>query len=463
MSATTTRNPANEEILRAYPESTPEQISSLLARADTCFKSSLIEPRAELRARRKKTLLAFADQLDTHLETHARLITDEMGKTLKHAREEVKKCASTLRLLVEDADRLFAPRLHPRGEGFQAWTEWDPIGTLYAIMPWNFPFWQAVRAFAPSYLLGNSFVLKHASNVTGSALALKQAFDSVGGEPGSFELVILAGERALSLIDDPRITAVTLTGSEGAGKQVAARAGLNLKKCVLELGGSDPFVVLDSAPLESTIEKAVQSRLLSNGHSCIAAKRFLVARTLYPDFLNGLRARLNRIIIGDPIDEKTDLGPLVNRAAVEALETFVRDTIDAGAVVESFGEKQLPLAGTYFAPRIVTNLPKGHALRQVETFGHVFFVEPFDSLEQAAELANETLFGLGASCWGENETERKILRGLIRSGMFFENSIVASHARLPFGGIKYSGYGRELGTDGCLEFAVSRTCVVGPS
>lgn len=462
MSVTTTRNPVTEEILQAVPESTPEQVSAILARADHCFRNALREPRATLRERRKKTLLAFADQLDQGLETHARLITDEMGKTLKHARDEVKKCAATLRLLVEDADRLFAPRVHPRGEGFEAWTEWDPIGTLYAIMPWNFPYWQAVRAFAPSYLLGNSFVLKHASNVTGSAIALQKSFMESGGETGAFELVILPGDQALSLIDDPRISAVTLTGSEGAGRQVAARAGKNLKKSVLELGGSDPFIVLDSASLETTLDRAVQARLLSNGQSCIAAKRFIIARAHYTAFLSGLRKRLERLVIGDPTLDSTDLGPLANRAGVEALEQWTQDAVRAGAQVETFQQERLPNQGSYFAPCIVTGLPHGHPLRQIETFGPVFFVEPFDSLEQAAELANETPFGLGASVWGENAEERKTLRLLIRSGMFFENSIVASHARLPFGGIQNSGYGRELGTDGCLEFAVSRTCVVGP-
>jgi succinate-semialdehyde dehydrogenase/glutarate-semialdehyde dehydrogenase len=336
-------------------------------------------------------------------------------------------------------------------EGGRSWVAFQPIGVVLAIMPWNFPFWQVFRFAAPALMAGNAGVLKHASNVPQCALAIEDVFRRAGFPDGLFQTLLIGSELIEGIIADKRIAAVTLTGSEGAGRSVAGAAGKNLKKSVMELGGSDPFVVMPSADLGQAVSTAVTARMINNGQSCIAAKRFIVHEKIYDEFLKRFVAGVSAIRIGDPMDEKTQLGPLATAAIRDGLDNQVKASIAAGARLAT-GGKKLEGEGFFYAPTVLTDIPSNAPAAREELFGPVASVFRAKDLDDAIRIANGTSFGLGASAWTRDAAEQDRFVAEIESGLLFINGMVVSDPRLPFGGVKNSGFGRELGEFGIREF-----------
>jgi succinate-semialdehyde dehydrogenase/glutarate-semialdehyde dehydrogenase len=336
-------------------------------------------------------------------------------------------------------------------EGGKAWVAFQPIGAVLAIMPWNFPFWQVFRFAAPALMAGNVGILKHASNVPQCALAIEDIFRRAGFAEGAFQTLLVGSEAVEGIIADPRVAAVTLTGSESAGRSVAATAGKNIKKSVLELGGSDPFVVMPSADFEAAVSTAVTARMINNGQSCIAAKRFIIHEKIYDAFLEKFVARVSAIRVGDPMDEKTELGPLATAAIRDGLDDQVKASVAKGARLLT-GGKKLDREGYYYAPTVLADIPPDAPAARDELFGPVASVFKAKDLTDAVRIANGTSFGLGASAWTRDDAERGRFVAEIESGLLFINGMVASDSRLPFGGVKNSGFGRELGEFGIREF-----------
>ena len=336
-------------------------------------------------------------------------------------------------------------------EGGESWVTFQPVGVVLAIMPWNFPFWQVFRFAAPALMAGNVGLLKHASNVPQCALAIEDIFRRAGFTEGAFQTLLIGSDKVESIIADPRVAAVTLTGSEGAGRSVASAAGKNLKKSVVELGGSDPFIVMPSADLESAVSTAVTARMINNGQSCIAAKRFIVHEKIYDQFLQKFVARVSKVRVGDPMDEQTELGPLATAAIRDELDQQVKASVAAGAKVLT-GGKKLDREGFFYAPTVLSEIPPTAPAARDELFGPVASVFKAKDLSDAIRIANGTTFGLGASAWTRDAAEREQFVAEIESGLLFINGMVASDARLPFGGVKHSGFGRELGEFGIREF-----------
>jgi len=388
--------------------------------------------------------------LDAECRELGRLMTLEMGKPIKAAVAEAEKCATACRYYADNAERFLADQ-PVQMEGGESWVAFQPLGVVLAIMPWNFPFWQVFRFAAPALMAGNIGVLKHASNVPQCALAIEDIFRRAGFTDGAFQTLLVGSEAVEGLIADSRVAAVTLTGSEGAGRSVATAAGKNLKKAVLELGGSDPFVVMPSADLESAIATAVTARMINNGQSCIAAKRFIVHEKIYDDFLENFVARVSAVRIGDPMDEKTELGPLATAAIRDGLDEQVKKSVAAGARLATGGEK-LDREGFYYAPTVLTDIPPQSPAARDELFGPVASVFKAKDITDAIRIANGTPFGLGASAWTRDQRERDQFIAEIESGLLFINGMVVSDPRLPFGGVKNSGFGRELGEFGIREF-----------
>ncbi len=391
-----------------------------------------------------------AEILDAECRELGRLMTLEMGKPIKAAVAEAEKCATACRYYADNAERFLADQ-PVQMEGGESWVAFQPLGVVLAIMPWNFPFWQVFRFAAPALMAGNVGVLKHASNVPQCALAIEDIFRRAGFTDGAFQTLLVGSEAVEGIIADGRVAAVTLTGSEGAGRSVAAAAGKNLKKAVLELGGSDPFVVMPSADLETAIATAVTARMINNGQSCIAAKRFIIHEKIYDDFLKEFVAGVSAVRIGDPMDEKTELGPLATAAIRDGLDDQVKKSIAAGARLATGGNK-LDREGFYYAPTVLTDIPSGSPAARDELFGPVASVFKAKDVTDAIRIANGTTFGLGASAWTRDQRERDQLIAEIESGLLFINGMVVSDARLPFGGVKNSGFGRELGEFGIREF-----------
>jgi succinate-semialdehyde dehydrogenase/glutarate-semialdehyde dehydrogenase len=336
-------------------------------------------------------------------------------------------------------------------EGGRSWVAFQPLGVVLAIMPWNFPFWQVFRFAAPALMAGNVGLLKHASNVPQCALAIEDILRRAGFADGVFQTLLVGSEVVEKIIADPRVAAVTLTGSEGAGRSVASTAGKNLKKSVVELGGSDPFVVMPSADLEEAVSTAVTARMINNGQSCIAAKRFIVHEKIYDEFLNRFVARVSAVRVGDPVDETTELGPLATSAIRDELDGQVRKSVEAGARLLT-GGKPLDREGYFYAPTVLADIPPSAPAAHDELFGPVASVFKASDIRDAIRLANSTSFGLGASAWTRDAAERDQFVNEIESGLLFINGMVASDTRLPFGGVKNSGFGRELGEFGIREF-----------
>lgn len=444
-------NPANGETLATYAALSPAALEKRLAAADAARRSYRQTPVAQ----RTQWLQAAAELLLARKEHLARLATLEMGKPIKAAVAEVEKCALACRYYVENSARVLADLDVPT-QATRSFVRYDPFGILFMIMPWNFPYWQAIRVAAPSLTAGNVVLLKHASNVPQCALAIEEIFQAAGYPEGAFQTLLIGSDQATTVVEDARVSAVTLTGSEPAGRSVAALAGAHLKKVVLELGGSDPFIVMASADVERAAQVAVQARLLNNGQSCIAAKRFIVHQAVYDQFASRFVAGMERLRVGDPLDPETEVGPLATPGVLSDLEDQVKRSVEQGARVLT-GGRRLPGHGNYYQPTVLADLPRGAAAACEETFGPVAALLRVSSLEEALQVANDTPFGLGASAWTTDPDEQQAFVTGLEAGQVFINSMVFSDPGLPFGGVKNSGFGRELGEYGLREFLHAKT------
>jgi succinate-semialdehyde dehydrogenase/glutarate-semialdehyde dehydrogenase len=444
--AIATVNPATEEIVRTFDPFPPERIGEYLDRAVNAYRKHRRTSFAERAACMQKA----GNILDAECRELGRLMTLEMGKPIGAAIAEAEKCATACRYYAKNAADFLADQPVSM-EGGKSWVAFQPIGVVLAIMPWNFPFWQVFRFAAPALMAGNVGILKHASNVPQCALAIEDVFRRAGFVEGAFQTLLVGSEAVETIIADPRVAAVTLTGSEGAGRSVASAAGKHLKKCVVELGGSDPFMVMPSADLDQAVSTAVTARMINNGQSCIAAKRFIIHEKIYEEFLKGFVAGVAAVRVGDPMNEKTQLGPLATVAIREDLDKQVKASVAAGAKVLT-GGKRIDRRGFFYAPTVLADIPDGAPAENEELFGPVASVFKAKDLTDAIRIANGTTFGLGASAWTRDDKERSRFVADVESGLLFINGIVASDARLPFGGVKNSGFGRELGEFGIREF-----------
>jgi succinate-semialdehyde dehydrogenase / glutarate-semialdehyde dehydrogenase len=393
--------------------------------------------------------------LESDKEKFGRVITTEMGKTYRSAVEEAAKCAWVCRYYAENAERFLADEL-AEVPGSKSFVRYLPLGPILAVMPWNYPFWQVFRFIGPSLMAGNVGLLKHASNVPQSALLIEDVLLRAGFAKGVFQTLLIGSGSVARILSDPRVKAATLTGSEGAGVQVGIAAATDIKKVVLELGGSDPFIVMKSANLEQAVTVGVKARVLNNGQSCIAAKRFIVEESIADEFERLFVSKMEALKVGDPFDEHTDVGPLATADGLKELDADVQKTIQAGARLLT-GGKRLNQPGNYYLPTVLTNIPEGSPAACSELFGPVASLFRAKNAEDAIRIANSSPYGLGASAWTNDSAEReKFINGL-ESGMVFINRMVASDPRLPFGGVKRSGHGRELAIFGIREFMNIKT------
>ncbi len=442
-----TINPATGKTEKEFPSLTPQELDALVQRAVEAFADYKDTSYAE----RSRHLITAAELLEGEVPDVARILTTEMGKTFAAAKAEVSKCAMGLRWFADNGERLLADEPISTTAS-NSYVHYQPIGAVLAVMPWNFPFWQVIRFAAPALMVGNVGLLKHASNVPQTALALEDLFRRAGLPDGVFTNLFLDSADVAALIADPRIAAVTITGSERAGMSVASAAGHALKKSVLELGGSDPFVVLPSADLETCVRTAVNARVQNNGQSCIAAKRFIVVDEVHDEFLERFTAAMDALVVGDPFDPGTDIGPIVTEAQRAELIGQVDEARRQGATVHAGAP--LPSGdGWWLAPTVLSGITTDMPVSQEETFGPVAMVLRVPDLDAALAAANATTFGLGSSVWTNDEEERRRCIDGIEAGAVFVNAMVASMPELPFGGIKRSGYGRELSEVGLKEFA----------
>jgi len=445
-------NPATGDVLAVIADHTEAEVEQRLARAAAAARRWRHTPLTE----RTAMLRRMADRLDGEREALARLATLEMGKTVTAARQEVAKCAALCRYYADEAPALLAPERVVREGRDEGAVHFHPLGVLLAIMPWNFPYWQAIRAAAPALAAGNAVILKHASNVPQCALAIERLFTAAGAADGAFTTVLISGSRAGTLIEDPRIAAVTLTGSEAAGRDVGARAGRAVKPSVLELGGSDPFVVLASADVEAAAATAVSARCINNGQSCIAAKRFIVHDAVYDAFADRFTAGMRALVVGDPLLDSTDLGPLATASIRAEVDDQMRRTVAAGARVLCGGIVP-PGPGNVYPPTVLADVPRDAPAAREEVFGPVAPLFRVSSADEALALANDTPFGLGASVWTRDAAEAVRFAEGIEAGSVFINAMVASDPRFPFGGVKTSGIGRELAREGLRSFVNVKT------
>jgi succinate-semialdehyde dehydrogenase/glutarate-semialdehyde dehydrogenase len=444
-------NPATGKILRTFDALTDAQVDSALARAASSWRSYRHTPLAS----RARWLSAAASTLENEKDRLGRVMTLEMGKPIAAARAEAAKCALACRYYAEHGERLLADEPVDAGPGV-SYLKFQPIGPVLAVMPWNFPFWQVFRFAAPALMAGNVGLLKHASNVPQCALEIESVIRRAGFPDDVFQTLLIGSAQVERVIGDPRVKAATLTGSELAGAQVAAQAGRQLKKTVLELGGSDPFVVMPSADLERAVRTAVEARVINNGQSCIAAKRFLVDSRIAGEFERRFVESMEALHIGDPMDESTQLGPLATPEILEGLDAQVRASLAAGARLLTGGHR-LSRPGNFYAPTVLADVLRNSPAYGEELFGPVAALFRVDGIDEAIDLANDTEFGLGASVWTEDAAEQRRLIDEIETGMVFVNNMVASDPRLPFGGVKRSGYGRELSAYGIREFVNVKT------
>jgi succinate-semialdehyde dehydrogenase / glutarate-semialdehyde dehydrogenase len=446
-----TVNPATGETLKTFTALTPEQLETKLQLAIEAFRAH----RATSFAERRAKMLRVAELLEREKDECARLMTLEMGKPLKASVAEALKCATGCRFYAEHAEKFLADEVVETGAR-RSFIRYLPIGPVLAIMPWNFPFWQVFRFAAPALMAGNVGLLKHASNVPQCALKIEDIIRRAGFAEGVFQTLLIGTGPVDGILNDPRIAAATLTGSEQAGIQVGISAAKRIKKVVLELGGSDPFVVMPSADLDAAVATAVEARVQNNGQSCIAAKRFIVAEPIADEFERKFVARMQGLRIGDPFDESTQLGPLANADAVTSLDADVKKSIAAGARVLTGGHP-LKRPGSFYAPTVLANIPKDSPAYKEEFFGPVASLFRVKNIDEAIALANDSRFGLGASAWTNDPVETERFINEIEAGMVFINKMVASDPRVPFGGVKASGHGRELSVQGIREFVNVKT------
>jgi succinate-semialdehyde dehydrogenase/glutarate-semialdehyde dehydrogenase len=449
--AIATINPATGETLMTFEPLSEAQLEEKLARASETFRRYRRTPFPK----RAEMLLHAAEILEAEQEKFGHLMTTEMGKPLRAAREEAVKCAWACRYYAENGAAFLADE-EVATNAARSFIRYQPIGPVLAIMPWNFPFWQVFRFAAPSLMAGNVGLLKHASNVPQCALAIEGIFLRAGFPEGAFQTLLIGSDRVERMIDDSRVAAVTLTGSEDAGRQVASRAGKQIKKTVLELGGSDPFIVTARANLDEAVKTAVKARTINNGQSCIAAKRFIVVEEIADEFERRFVVGMEALKVGDPMEETTDIGPLATADILNGLDEQVRKSVEQGARLLT-GGKRIERPGNYYAPTVLANIPKDSPAYCEEIFGPVASLFRARDLDEAIQLANDTAFGLGASGWTNNESERNRLIDELEAGLVFINGLVASDPRLPFGGAKQSGYGRELSGHGIREFVNIKT------
>jgi succinate-semialdehyde dehydrogenase/glutarate-semialdehyde dehydrogenase len=447
-------NPATNKLLRSFEPLTENDARQKIALAADAFRSYSTIP-LEHRALWMRKLASI---LENETEELATLITLEMGKPLEAARLEILKCADACRYFADNAARILAPESIPTDHQ-HSYVRWDPLGVVLAVMPWNFPFWQVFRFLAPALMAGNVALLKHASNVPQCALAIESLVRRAGFPRGSFQALLLEVTQVEGILADERIAAVTLTGSETAGRAIGAQAGWLIKKSVLELGGSDPFIVMPSADLDLAIETAVRARCVNSGQSCIAAKRFIVADEIYDAFETRFVQGMEAIHVGDPMKEGTEIGPLATIRLVEQLEAQVKAATHDGARILTGGERMVG-EGNYFEPTVLAGVPRTSAVYREEFFGPVAMLFRAQDINEAIEIANDTPFGLCASVWTRDPAEQQRLISELQCGGVFLNAMVASDPRLPFGGIKRSGYGRELSAAGMREFLNAKTVVI---
>jgi succinate-semialdehyde dehydrogenase/glutarate-semialdehyde dehydrogenase len=448
-------NPMNGELVREYPEASEKDLRNALLEASCAFAGWRTTPFAA----RAEKMRAVADRLDARKEELARLMAIEMGKPLAPGRAELEKCAGTCRFYADTAERFLANE-PVQTEASRSFVAYNPLGPVLAVMPWNFPFWQVFRFATPALMAGNVGILKHASNVTGCALAIQDLFREAGFPEPAFRAVLVGSDRVASIIEAPEVKAVTLTGSTPAGQSVASRAGAVLKKTVLELGGSDPYVVLEDADLELAAETCVTSRLINSGQSCIAAKRFIVVEPVRRRFEELFVEKMRAKKTGDPLEPGVELGPLARHDLRDSVHKQVEATVRAGARV-LLGGKVPEGKGAFYPPTVLADVRKGMAAFDEEVFGPVAAIVPARDEEDAVKLANDSPFGLGAAVFTRDVArgERVAARAL-EAGNCFVNAYVRSDPRLPFGGIKESGYGRELSHFGIREFVNIKTVYV---
>ncbi|MEO8217697.1 MAG: NAD-dependent succinate-semialdehyde dehydrogenase [Acidobacteriota bacterium] len=448
-------NPATGQLLQTFSSLNESEIERRMALAVEAFA---LHRRTSF-ADRSRRLMQAASILDEEKDRFGTIMTREMGKPIASAVAEAEKCATVCRYYAEHAEKFLADE-DVRTEAARSYIRYEPLGPVLAVMPWNFPFWQVFRFAAPAIMAGNVGLLKHSSNVPQCALAIEEIFLRAGFEEGVFQTLLIGSEGVQRVLEDPRIRAATLTGSEPAGKSVAATAGKHIKKTVLELGGSDPFIVTPSADLETAVETAVKARVINNGQSCIAAKRFIVFDEIAEEFQDRFVAAMNSLRVGDPMDPSVDIGPLATESITDDLEKQVDDSVRLGARILT-GGKRLREAGTnFFEPTVLVDIPDDAPAWGEELFGPVASLFRVSDLDEAIALANSTTFGLGASAWTNDEDERRRLIEEIEAGQVFINAMVASDPRLPFGGVKNSGYGRELGEFGIREFVNVKTIYI---
>ena len=444
-------NPATGETLRTFEAATAAEIDAALARADTAWHAY----RRTSFAARASWLTAAAQILENEQYRLGSVMTLEMGKPIAAARAEAAKCALACRYYAEHGERLLADEPIDAGPG-RAFIRYQPIGAVLAVMPWNFPFWQVFRFAAPALAAGNTGLLKHASNVPQCALAIENILHRAGFPEGAFQTLLIEANQVDSLLQDDRVVAATLTGSEPAGRSVARASGSQIKKTVLELGGSDPFIVMPSADFDEAVSTAVKARVINNGQSCIAAKRFIVAGRIYDAFEQRFVDRMKALKVGDPMAAGTDVGPLATNKIREELHDQVQRAIQAGGRLLTGGRK-IDGPGFYYEPTVLADVPRSSPVFHEEFFGPVAMLFRARDAEEAIELANDSPFGLGSSVWTRDESEQAQFADGIEAGQVFLNAMVASDPRLPFGGVKRSGYGRELGVWGIREFVNVKT------
>lgn len=449
--AIATTNPATGEVLQTFEPLRDQELEQKIARAQRVFETY----RWSLMPQRSRWLTQVSQLLLDHKQDYGSLITLEMGKTLTSAVAEIEKSAWVCRYYAEQGAEFLADQPVATEASLSA-IRYQPLGILLAVMPWNFPFWQVLRCAAPALMAGNTLLLKHASNVPQCALGIQTLFEQAGFPEGCLQSLLIGSERVAGLVADNRIKAAALTGSEPAGASLAQQAGQHLKKTVLELGGSDPLVVLPSANLDQAVRAAVTARLISNGQSCIAAKRFIIHDKIAPDFEARLLYAYRQLKMGDPRLPETDIGPLATPAIRQEVHHQVQRLLEAGSQLLLGGT--LPTGqGNYYPPTVVAQIPLDCPVAEEEIFGPVAMVFRVPDIEAAISLANSTSFGLGASGWTTEPQEQMLLLDTLEAGSVFINSMVKSDPRLPFGGIKRSGYGRELGREGILEFVNIKT------
>ena len=444
-------NPTTGETLKEFPAFNDNEIEKRLKRAERAFAQYRRHPLAD----RGQLLMAVASLLEQDKDSLARMMTLEMGKLVRAAEDEIAKCARVCRFYAENGERFLEDEAAQTGAA-RSYVHYEALGPVLAIMPWNFPFWQVFRFAAPALMAGNVALLKHAANVPQCALAIEEVFCRAGFDEGIFQVLLIEAEQVEKVIVDPRVRAVTLTGSEKAGSAVASTAGRHIKKSVLELGGSDPFIVMPSADFESALRTAIKARTINSGQSCIAAKRFLVANNVYDEFLQRFVEGMRTLKIGDPFDETTEIGPLATEQILQGVHEQVQKSVAAGAKLLTGGNR-IHGPGFFYEPTVLVDVPVDSPAYSEEIFGPVAPLFRVRDAADAVAIANATSFGLGASAWTNERAEQELFTSELETGMVFVNAMVASDPRLPFGGVKRSGFGRELGAAGIREFVNTKT------